>query len=117
RRRPRAPPAPTAPRRPRARRAPSPRAASRRATGRSPPIRAPRPPTLHPLRPRGVIGFARAGSFPRGGGFGVDLCALQPPGEVHVDHLGLRVEVVHFPPAFAVAIAGLLHPAEREVGL
>src|SRR5256886_111587 len=48
---------------------------------------------------------------------GVDLRPLQLPGEVHVDHLGLRVKVVDLPPALAVPVAGLLHAAERQVRL
>ena len=36
---------------------------------------------------------------------------------VHVADLGLRIELVHLPAALAVAVAGLLHAAERQVRL
>ena len=41
---------------------------------------------------------------------GVDLRPLQLPGEVHVDHLGLRVEIVDLPPALAVPVAVCFTP-------
>ena len=47
----------------------------------------------------------------------VDLRALQPAGVVHVAHLGLRVELVDLPAALAVAVAGRLHAAERQMRL
>src|SRR2546421_621169 len=68
----------------------------------------------------GVSGITvplRGGAIRRGAsGLGVDLGPLQLPGEIHVDHLGLRIEVVDLPPALAMSVAGLLHTAERQVG-
>ena len=49
--------------------------------------------------------------------YGVDLRPLQRARVVHVAHLGLGVELVHLPAALAVAVAGLLHAAERQMGL
>src|SRR5690348_16378508 len=67
---------------------------------------------------RSVTFLLQSGSIPRATlGFGVDLRALQPPGEVDVDDLRLRVEIVHFPAALAMPVASLLHAAEREVRL
>src|SRR4030088_475238 len=57
----------------------------------------------------GVSGITvplRGGAIRRGAsGLGVDLRPLQLPGEVHVDHLRLRVEVVDLPPTLAVPVA------------
>src|SRR6185295_15343011 len=47
----------------------------------------------------------------------VDLSALEAPGEVDVDRLPLRVRVEGDVPGLAVAVAGLLPAAEREVDL
>src|SRR5512134_97769 len=47
----------------------------------------------------------------------VDLRPLQRAAVVGVADLGLRVELVHLPPALAVAVAGLLDAAEGEVRL
>src|SRR5687768_13718052 len=45
----------------------------------------------------------------------VNLRPLQRPGEIDVPHLRLGVELVHFPPAFAVAVPCLLYPAEGQM--
>src|SRR5690348_16406914 len=45
----------------------------------------------------------------------VDLRALQFARKIDVTHLGLRIELVHFPAPLAVSVAGLLHTAERKV--
>src|SRR2546427_917823 len=129
RRSPRAPPAPTPRTRPQGRRATRRRAASPRLRGRSPKIRD--PPGAEPniarrderhqfvagrcdwMRPQPPLGV----SLKRRSAFRVDLRALQLSGEIDVDDLRLRVEVVHLPPPFAVPVAGLLHTAEREMGL
>src|SRR6266849_2082752 len=48
---------------------------------------------------------------------GVNLRALQPVGEVHVERLPLRVEINRRYPGLAVTIAGLLGAAKGQVGL
>src|SRR4051794_16311409 len=47
----------------------------------------------------------------------VDLGALEAPGVVDVDRLPLRIGVKRRVPGFAMAVAGALHAAEREVRL
>src|SRR3954447_11805237 len=47
----------------------------------------------------------------------VDLRALQLAAVVDVDRLPLREHVERGLPRFAMAVAGLLHPAERQVHL
>src|SRR5690242_7445482 len=47
----------------------------------------------------------------------VDLRPLERTGEVGVTDLRFGVELVHLPPAFAMAVPGLLHAAERKVCL
>src|SRR2546429_7603006 len=64
---------------------------------------------------RSVTFFLQSGSIPRTTlGLGVDLGALQPPGEVDVHDLRLRIEIVHLPAALPVPVARLLHAAERQ---
>src|SRR5712692_1520082 len=48
---------------------------------------------------------------------GVNLRALQPVGEVHVERLPLRVEINRRYPGLAVTVAGLLGAAKGQVGL
>src|SRR5262249_36773514 len=65
-----------------------------------------------------MTGTLPPGTFKCGGsGLRVDLRALQLPGVVDVDDLGLRVEVVDGPPTLAVAVSRLLHTPERQVRL
>src|SRR4051812_22653941 len=45
----------------------------------------------------------------------VDLCPLQGAGEIEIPDLGLRVELVDLPSAFAMPVSSLFYPAEREV--
>src|SRR5713226_8915551 len=59
-------------------------------------------------RTRGLV--AEAGEARR-----VDLCALQPVGEVHVNRLPLRIEVDGGNAGLAVAVAGLLGAPEGQM--
>src|SRR5437762_1931194 len=65
----------------------------------------PVPTATYPAR-----GASRNHSFVR-----IDLRPLQRAGVIHVAYFGLRVELVHLPPAFAVTVPGLLHAAERQM--